>query len=44
MRDRPLIATGVVGGALAAICCATPLLAPYPNGKITSLSKRQPRP
>ena len=27
MRDRALIATGVVGGALAAICCATPLLA-----------------
>ncbi len=27
MRDRTLIATGVVGGLLAAICCATPLLA-----------------
>lgn len=27
MRDRTLITTGVVGGALAAICCATPLLA-----------------
>jgi len=27
MRDRPLITTGVVVGALAAICCATPLLA-----------------
>jgi hypothetical protein len=27
MRDRALITTGVVGGALAAICCATPLLA-----------------
>jgi mercuric ion transport protein len=25
--DRTLIATGSVGGALAAICCATPLLA-----------------
>jgi hypothetical protein len=22
MRDRTLIATGVIGGALAAICCA----------------------
>jgi mercuric ion transport protein len=27
MRDRALITTGVVGGALATICCATPLLA-----------------
>jgi len=27
MGDRTLIATGVVGGTLAAICCATPLLA-----------------
>jgi mercuric ion transport protein len=27
MRDRALITTGVVGGALTAICCATPLLA-----------------
>jgi hypothetical protein len=27
MRDRALITTGVVGGALAAICCATPCLA-----------------
>jgi mercuric ion transport protein len=27
VRDRALITTGVVGGALAAICCATPLLA-----------------
>lgn len=27
MRDRTLITTGIVGGALAAICCATPLLA-----------------
>ena len=27
MRDRALLATGVVGAALAAICCATPLLA-----------------
>jgi hypothetical protein len=26
MRDRTLITTGVIGGALAAICCATPLL------------------
>ncbi|MGC1694771.1 MAG: mercury resistance system transport protein MerF [Pseudolabrys sp.] len=27
MRDRTLITTGVVGGLIAAICCATPLLA-----------------
>jgi mercuric ion transport protein len=27
MRDRTLITTGVIGGALAAVCCATPLLA-----------------
>ncbi len=27
MRDRALITTGVVGGLIAAICCATPLLA-----------------
>jgi mercuric ion transport protein len=27
MNDRTLITTGVVGGTLAAICCATPLLA-----------------
>ena len=27
MRDRALIATGAVGAALAAVCCATPLLA-----------------
>ena len=27
MRDRTLIATGAVGALLAAICCATPLLA-----------------
>src|SRR5260370_42500054 len=27
MRDRALITTGAVGGALAAICGATPLLA-----------------
>ena len=27
MRERALLATGVVGAALAAICCATPLLA-----------------
>lgn len=27
MRDRALVTTGVVGGLVAAICCATPLLA-----------------
>jgi mercuric ion transport protein len=27
MRERTLIATGAVGAVLAAICCATPLLA-----------------
>jgi mercuric ion transport protein len=27
VRDRTLIATGAVGAVLAAICCATPLLA-----------------
>ncbi len=27
MNDRSLIATGVIGAALTAICCATPLLA-----------------
>ena len=27
MRDQALITTGIVGGVLAAICCATPLLA-----------------
>ena len=27
MHDRTLITTGVIGGLLAAICCATPLLA-----------------
>lgn len=27
MTDRPLITTGVLAAALAAICCATPLLA-----------------
>jgi mercuric ion transport protein len=27
MTDRSLITTGVIGAALAAICCATPLLA-----------------
>jgi mercuric ion transport protein len=27
MRDRTLIATGTIGAAFAAICCATPLLA-----------------
>jgi mercuric ion transport protein len=27
MRDRALITTGVIGSALAAICCVTPLLA-----------------
>ena len=26
MRDRTLITTGAIGGTLAAICCATPLL------------------
>ena len=26
MRERTLIATGAIGAALAAICCATPLL------------------
>ena len=27
MSDRTLITTGAVGGTLAAICCATPILA-----------------
>lgn len=27
MQDRTLIATGAFGSALAAICCATPVLA-----------------
>jgi mercuric ion transport protein len=27
MRDRVFITTGAVGAALAAVCCATPLLA-----------------
>ena len=27
MNDRSLIATGAIGAALAAICCATPVLA-----------------
>ena len=27
MSDRSFILTGVVGGVIAAICCATPLLA-----------------
>lgn len=27
MRDRTLIRTGVIGAALAALCCATPVLA-----------------
>jgi mercuric ion transport protein len=27
MRDRALITIGAVGAALAAVCCATPLLA-----------------
>ena len=27
MRDRTLITTGAVGAVLAAVCCATPLLA-----------------
>jgi mercuric ion transport protein len=26
MRDRTLIATGIVGAVLAALCCVTPLL------------------
>ena len=29
MRDGALITTGVVGGVLATICCATPLLAVF---------------
>jgi mercuric ion transport protein len=27
VRDRALITTGVVGAVIAAVCCATPLLA-----------------
>lgn len=27
MKDRALIATGAIGGLLAALCCATPMLA-----------------
>jgi mercuric ion transport protein len=27
MKDRALITTGAIGGILAAICCATPILA-----------------
>lgn len=27
MRDRTLITTGIVGAVIAAVCCATPLLA-----------------
>ena len=27
MNDRTLIKTGVIGGVIAAICCATPILA-----------------
>jgi mercuric ion transport protein len=27
MRDRALITTGIVGAVVAAVCCATPLLA-----------------
>ena len=27
MQDRALIITGLVGAAVAAVCCATPLLA-----------------
>ena len=27
MRDRTLLTTGAVGAAVAAVCCATPLLA-----------------
>ena len=26
MQDRALITTGIVGGAIAAVCCATPVL------------------
>jgi mercuric ion transport protein len=26
MNDRKLIATGIIGGVIAAICCAAPLL------------------
>jgi len=32
MIDRSLIATGAIGAALAAICCATPLLAVVLSG------------
>jgi mercuric ion transport protein len=27
VRDRTLMTTGIVGAAVAAVCCATPLLA-----------------
>ncbi len=27
MRDRTLVTTGAVGAVIAAVCCATPLLA-----------------
>ena len=27
MRDRAIITTGIVGALVAAVCCATPLLA-----------------
>jgi len=27
MKDRTLLRTGIVGGIVAAVCCATPLLA-----------------
>jgi mercuric ion transport protein len=27
MKDRTLIGTGVIGGVVAAVCCATPILA-----------------
>ena len=27
MRDRTLVTTGIVGAVVAAVCCATPLLA-----------------
>ena len=27
MRDRTFVTTGVIGGLIAAVCCATPLLA-----------------
>ncbi len=27
MKDRTLLRTGIIGGIVAAVCCATPLLA-----------------